>query len=187
MATDPDQPLLTAEEFLQIDFGPDIKAELDNGVIRMMGGGSGEHARVQANFMRFLGSALRGTGCRPFGSDMGVRTHDQSIRYPDVSVYCSGRTDPANDALKAFDDPRVVIEVLSPSTRRKDYGDKLEEYREMPSIDTIVFADPSTERLRIVQRTSPNSWSDESFVGPVDLPLPSLNLTMPHAEIFARD
>ena len=187
MATYPDQSLLTADEFLRIDFGPDIKAELDEGVIGVMRDRSVEQARIQANFMRFLGPALRGTGYRPFGSVIGVRTHDHSVRRPDVSVYGSDRASAANDALKAFDDPCVVIEVVSPSTRPKAYCVKLYEYRELPSVDTIVFADPSTERLRIVQRISPNGWSDQSFTEPSDLPLPSLNLTMPHAEIFARD
>ena len=187
MATAPDQPLLTADEFLRIDFGPDIKAELDEGVIGVMHDRSAEQARVQANFLRFLGPALRGTGYRPFGPVIGVRTHDHSVRRPDVSVYCSDRASPANDALKAFDNPRVVIEVISPSTKQKANWVKLYEYRELPSVDTIVFVDPSTERLRIVQRAGPNRWSDQSFTEPSDLPLPSLNLTMPHAEIFARD
>lgn len=39
MATPFDYPLLTAEDFREIDFG-ERKAELDNGVIRMMAGGT---------------------------------------------------------------------------------------------------------------------------------------------------
>ena len=36
MAAHPDDVLLTAEQFLDIEWGSDIKAELDNGVIRMI-------------------------------------------------------------------------------------------------------------------------------------------------------
>lgn len=64
MATQVHYPLLTAEEFLQIDFG-DRKAELDNGVIRMMAGGTGRHAQVQGNIFVALRSRLRGSGCMP--------------------------------------------------------------------------------------------------------------------------
>lgn len=74
MATNPRSERLTAEWFFQIDFGPDLKAELDNGIIRMMTGGSYDHARIQMNLYRFLGNMLRGSGCRPFGLDMAVRT-----------------------------------------------------------------------------------------------------------------
>ena len=54
MATHPDYPLLTAKEFLEIDFG-ERKAELDNGVIRMMAGGTARHAEVQANLLDGFG------------------------------------------------------------------------------------------------------------------------------------
>jgi plasmid replication initiation protein len=60
-------PLLTAEQFLAIDFGEGIRAELDNGVVRMMSGGTARHARVQLNIQSWLRQALRASGCRPFG------------------------------------------------------------------------------------------------------------------------
>ncbi|GGB17559.1 hypothetical protein GCM10011380_03840 [Sphingomonas metalli] len=185
MATQIDYPLLTAKDFLEIDFG-ERKAELDNGVIRMMAGGSARHAQVQTNILIALAERLRGSGCRPYNSDMAVRTHDLSIRYPDVSVFC-GRSDPANDALKAFDDPRLVVEVLSAGTARTDLRVKLYEYQAMDSIDTILFVDIATERVRVIQRTGPHGWSDVAHDAPFDVPLPALGTTLPHAEMFARD
>lgn len=185
MATQPEYPLLTAEEFLDIDFG-ERKAELDNGVIRMMAGGTARHARVQGNILSALAAGLRGTGCTPYNSDMAVRARDYSIRYPDVTVYC-GHDGPQDDDAKAFSDPRVLFEVLSAGTARTDLRVKLEEYRELPSVDTIVFVDIATERLRVVQRTGPTGWSDVAHSEPFDLPLPSLDVTLPHGEIFARD
>ena len=188
MATVLTERPLTVDEFLQIDFGSDMKAELDNGVIRMMAGGSRAHDRVQTNLIAWLRTALRGTGCRPSGSDMGVRTHDGSLRYPDVSVTC-GRDGPADDAVRTVSDPCILVEVLSPTTAAKDRGVKLDEYRQLPSVETIVLINPDTERLRVVQRTGrdPAAWSDVDYVSPHDLALPSLEITMPHTEIFTRD
>ncbi len=57
----------------------------------------------------------------------------------------------------------------------------------LPTVDTIVLVDPESERLRVLQRTGPNSWNDTMFDGPAALDLPSLNVTIPHNEIFARD
>lgn len=185
MAPRPEYPLLTAEEFLEIDFG-DKKAELDNGVIRMMARGTARHAQVQTNVIVALASRLRGSGCRPYNSDMAARTHDRSIRYPDVTVYC-GRGGSDNDDAKAFDDPRIVVEVLSAGTARTDLTTKLYEYKALPSVDTIVFVDIATERVRIVQRTGPGGWNEQAFDIPADVPLPSLNAVIPHQEIFARD
>ncbi|MEN2785664.1 Uma2 family endonuclease [Sphingomonas qilianensis] len=73
MAPQPDYPLLTAEEFLRFDFG-DRKAELDNGVIRMLAGGTRRHAEVQGTIFGWLWQHLRGSQCRPYGPDMATRT-----------------------------------------------------------------------------------------------------------------
>jgi Uma2 family endonuclease len=185
MATQVRYPLLTAEEFLEIDFG-EHKAELDNGVIRMMAGGTARHAAVQTNLILALGSRLKGTGCRPYGSDMATRTKDASVRYPDVAVFC-GRDGSADDEAQAFNDPRVIFEVLSAGTARTDLSVKLPEYKALRSVDTVVFVDIATERLHVFQRTATNGWNEQQFEEPVDLPLPSLDLTIPHDEIFARD
>jgi Uma2 family endonuclease len=183
MAARPEH-LLTAEQFLEIDFPPDVKAELDNGVIRMMGG-TRAHARVQMNLYAFLRVALRGSGCRPFGSDMAVRTHNGSVRYPDVSIERSG--EPGGDDDRLLDEPRVVFEILSPSTRRADRGPKLDEYRAIESIDTIVLIDPATEWLRVLRRIGPGAWQDREHREPFGLDLPAPGVTVPHLEIFARD
>lgn len=184
--TYPMSPLLTVTDFLRIDFGSDQKAELDNGVIRMMAGGTGAHNRVQANINRFLAVALRGSGCRPYGSDMGFRTHDLSLRYPDVSVFC-GRDTPENDQLRLFDDPKMVVEILSPSTADSDFAVKLPEYRAVASIETILFVNPDSGAMRLVQRTGPASWNDAELEAGADVPLPPFGLVMPNSEIFARD
>ncbi|MES2754523.1 MAG: Uma2 family endonuclease [Pseudomonadota bacterium] len=175
--------LLTAEEFLQIDFGPDLKAELDNGVIRMMAGGTRAHSVIQANITIALGNQLRGSGCRPFGSDMAVQAHGKSVRYPDVTVDCGGPNDADKDLV--LSDPRLIVEILSPSTREHDLRVKRDEYRAMPGVDTIVFIDPDAETLAISQRHAAG-WAETFFVAQ-DIVAPSLNVTIPHAEIFARD
>jgi Uma2 family endonuclease len=117
---------------------------------------------------------------------MATRTHDLSIRYPDVSVFCRGDV-PEDDERKAFDDPRVIFEVLSAGTARTDLKVKLEEYKALPSVDTIVFVDIATERVRVVQRTGPGGWHEQTHDAPFDIPLPALDLVIPHDEIFARD
>lgn len=175
--------LLTVEEFLQIDFGPELKAELDAGSIRMMAGGSRVHARVQMNLYRFLGGALRGSSCRPFGSDMGLQTRELALRYPDVSVDCGQPGDAPSD--RVLTNPRVLIEVLSPTTRDYDLRTKKAEYRDIDTVDTIAFIDPDNDTLSVSQRIE-GGWTDTPFT-PADLPLPALGLMVPHAEIFADD
>ena len=180
-------PLLTAKQFLEMDFGSDLKAELDNGVTRMMAGGTEAHACTQGNMFAFLRQRLRGSGCRVYNSDMAVETHDFAIRYPDVAVYCREGCRPEDDNLKAFRSPVVIFEVLSAGTARTDLRVKLEEYKALPSVETIVFVDVVHERVRVLQRRETDLWSDLSATRPHDVELPSLGVTIPHTEIFARD
>ena len=179
--------LLTVEEFLELEFSGDEcpRIELDNGTIRMMAGGSAAHARVQTNILAALFARLKGSGCRPYSSDMGVRTHDLSLRYPDVSVFC-GREGPENDKLKQFNDPKLVVEVLSPSTRRDDEQVKLREYQAVASLGAILLVDPETASVRLLTRGSGGGWKDVELERDSDVVIEALDVTLPWAEIFAR-
>lgn len=180
------QPI-TVEQFLQIDFPDGRKYELVDGAIRMMTGGTPAHARVAGNIVAFLRPQLRGTGCRAYGSDMGLRIGETNVRFPDVSIYCGNPASVEAEQQRVFDRPVVIVEVLSPSTLKADQNEKLAEYRDIPSLDTIVFVDPDTELTRIVQRLGPTAWRDDLFAQPHDVGLPALDIVIPHAEIFARD
>jgi Uma2 family endonuclease len=178
---------ITVEQFLAIEWDDsDVKAELDNGVIRMMAGGTGTHARVQGNVFAALFAKLRGTGCRPYGSDMGVRTHDLALRYPDISVFC-GRDGSDNDRLQAFDDPKLVAEILSPSTRRRDMERKLPEYRALPGLGHILYVDPEAETVRLFTRTGPRAWNEAEFSDGEAIDLTEFGLTLSWSDIFGRD
>ena len=187
MATQLETYRISADQFLAMDFGPDEKVELDNGAIRMMAGGTRANARVQGNLFLALGTRLKGTGCRPYGPDAATRAHDFSVRYPDITVYCGNQSEPEFDNEKAFTDPRIVVEVLSPTTAFSDQRVKLAEYQDLASVDTIVFVDPDEERIRVVQRTGAKDWTDNWLPTGSDVRLPSLDLAIPHSEIFARD
>lgn len=187
MRHDPSYRPITADQFLAIDFGTDKKFELYNGVIYMMTGGSEPHAWVQLNVLTWLRTTLRGTGCRPYGSDMGLKVSDVDVRYPDVAIYCA---QPPRDELrnsKALTDPTVVIEILSQSTATFDQGTKLDEYQAIPSIRTIAFIDPVNELCRTIERQGERSWHDQMFSGRGGINIPTLGITIPHPEIFARD
>ena len=71
-------------------------------------------------------------------------------------------------------------------TARFDRNRLIDEYRRLPSMTSIVLIDFETELSRVVQRTGAMQWTDPTSAGG-DIPLPLLDLTIPHAEIFATD
>jgi Uma2 family endonuclease len=185
MATSPINPAyrkVEVQEFLDMDFG-DAKAELVDGMIYMMSGGSRRHAAIAANLIFALMGKLRGSGCRPYGSDLAARTGPNSIRYPDVSVYCGEANHPEDPKAKLIGDPEVVFEVLSASTASNDQLIKLAEYRALPGVKLVVFVDPDNERVRSVDPAQ-ESEADWLPVGS-DLALPSLGITLSHEDVFA--
>ncbi len=183
---DPAYRRVDVDEFLAMDFGG-AKAELEDGLIYMMAGGNEAHARIAMNLANYIGPKLRGTGCRPYGSDFATRTGERSVRFPDLSIYCNNPSAPGNDRKTLLGDPQVVFEVLSPSTSSYDQTVKLQEYRELDGIHEIVLVDPEAERVRLVRRTPSGGWTDDWLSDRGDLHLPSLDLAIPHDEIFARD
>ena len=80
---------------------------------------------------------LRGTPCQAATDDVAVRT-PHGVRRPDVTVD-RGPFDPK--AMEAAE-PRVVVEVLSPSTMSYDRFRKVEEYKAVPAIRTILLVGP---------------------------------------------
>ena len=186
MATDPRYQPITADEFLAMDFGSDRKFELSDGVIQMMTGGSVTHSRVAGNIYFALRSRLAGTRCEPFNSDVGVRVDSINVRYPDVSVFCD-RPAQDDDHLLFLDNPRVIFEILSPTTTTIDQGTKLDEYRRLASLDTIVFVDPVNRLTRTCQRVAVDEWRDSTFAQPHDVSLPALGIELTELEIFGRD
>ena len=180
--------LLTVDEFLAIQWdSSDTKAELDNGVIRiirMMAGGTADHSRVQGNIFGALFTRLRGGECRAHGSDMAVLVGEFSVRYPDVSVFC-GRNRPEDGKLKAFDDPKLIVEVLSPGTRDQDIETKLPEYRNIASLQTILYVDPDAAMIRQFTRKGDLSWHEVSLQEGSEVVISSLGVTLPWSEVFA--
>lgn len=177
LAMNPAYIAMEVEDFLDLDLG-DHKAELVDGVIYMMAGGSQPHAAIAANLIIALGNKLRGSGCRPYGSDMPLRTRERSIRFPDVTVYCG-----KDGTDRLLDNPKIVFEVLSPSTAANDQFVKLEEYLALAPVDHVVFVDPDKARVRRLDRNGTGEWQQSG----TDLDLPGLGVTLTHAEIFNED
>lgn len=186
IALDPAYRRVSVEEFLDIEFHG-ARAELEQGIIFMMAGGSEEHSRIAANILVFLAPKLRGTGCRAYGSDLATRTGEDTVRLPDVTVHCGNPSVPENARKRLLGDPVVVVEVLSPSTASLDQKVKLEEYRSLAGMRDIVLVDPNARRVRHVRRNDDGDWVDGWVPATMNIDLASIGIAIPQPEIFAND
>ena len=81
----------------------------------------------------------------------------------------------------------MIFEVLSPSTKSFDRGDKLTRYRELPSLTDYVLM--STNRMLVEHHTQQpdDSWTRRTFDQPAQtLVLGTLDCELPLAEIYER-
>lgn len=115
--------------------------EVLDGVVYAMAGAHPNHTRIPKNFDRAAVAPLDARGCQGFDSDQQVRINDLGeYVYPDSTYVCGT---PEFDGI-ALLNPTLIVEVLSPSTEKRDYREKLPLYREIPSIEQILLID-STE------------------------------------------
>ena len=79
----------TLDEFLEWERRQEERWEFVDGELRLMAGGTGDHAQIGANIVAALVPRLRGSGCQTFASDLKllVRAMGMSF-YPDVMVRC---------------------------------------------------------------------------------------------------
>lgn len=176
---------MSLPEFLAWEAGQEEKHELIDGFplprrLRAMSGGTRRHALIGANTASVLRSRLRGGPCRAYGSDLKVASPTGRVRYPDALVEC-GRGDPT--ALLAID-PKVVIEVLSPSNTFVHQERVLEDYQAIASVDYVIFIHQD-QPLAWLWRREGAAWTREVVEGlDCELNLAGLDLALPMAELY---
>lgn len=176
---------MTVDQFLKIYERTEGRYELVNGEVYAMAGGSARHASVALRIAGKLLDKLAGTGCLPFNSDMGLRLTDETLRYPDVAIYCDPRDLGLDDAdAREFRHPKVIFEVLSPSTLDDDRGLKVVQYKLLPSVKAIVLVDPLGRRLEVHERQASGDWLHRLLAPESDLHLVDPPVVLTDTEIF---
>jgi Uma2 family endonuclease len=171
---------LTLREFLEWEERQPAKYELLDGLVKMMAGGSSAHNRIAGNVFAALKTALRGKPCQPWGSDQKLVAANGQSFYPDVQIDCG----PFVAAATQSSEPRIVFEVLSPSTREDDFKIKLPAYQATPGIRQIVYIEPSRCHVMIWSRT-PDGWVEDERVHPESaVPLDGFAFALPLSEIY---
>ena len=116
-------------------------------------------------------------------ADMKIRVETTGdMFYPDVLVTCNERDLAASLEMQH---PKLIIEVLSPSTATFDRGDKFLTYRRIEALEEYALVDPHTKSFE-VYRKQPNGVDWLLSPGRFDdgLVLQSIALTIPSAVLF---
>src|SRR5436305_7640005 len=176
---------ISLEEYHEIEPNSDIKYEYSDGHIYDMSGGTFEHSDIALNLSTALKTHLRGKVCKVANSDMKVLPlGDENPSYfPDITVTCN--PEDYKRGSTTIRSPRLIIEVLSPSTTYRDRGEKLRVYKACASMEEYVMVSTRRQEIEIYRRVSANKWEDTQYTVEQEVTLASVGLTIPVSEIYA--
>ncbi|WP_017661803.1 Uma2 family endonuclease [Baaleninema simplex] len=166
MTTTLNQRTYTVDEYLAQETQSEERHEYRNGEIVLMTGGTPNHNQITLNLAGSLNFALRRQPYRVFVTDQRLWIPAQQVyTYPDVMVVRqplalqAGR----NDTLE---NPLVIAEVLSQSTRSYDKDRKFAAYRTIASFSEYLLIDQYAPHVEhYTQTESQEAWLFREYDG----------------------
>lgn len=154
------QPGYTISQYLEREREALEKHEYRDGEILSMAGGTAAHSLISSGIIRELGLRLKGKPCRVYESNLRVRIPKTVLyTYPDASVICGPiELDPNDRWGETVTNPRLIVEVLSPSTEGYDRGEKFDRYRQLDSLQEYVLIMQVTPRIEVFVRQPEGAW-----------------------------
>lgn len=175
---------LTDEEYLRIERDAFEKSELLNGRVVAMAGASENHNVISSNVFGEIWTQTRKGNCRAFSSDMRVKAKKGNYYYPDIVVVCGERKfeDDKKDILL---NPKVIIEILSKSTKLKDRNEKLDAYMSLDDLTDYVLVEQDEMRIEHFIKITEKEWKVNLLTEQTDcLTLNSINCEIILEEIY---
>jgi Uma2 family endonuclease len=149
-------------EYLASEKDSPVRHEYVDGQMYAMAGASDRHNRIALNLASRLNDHLNGGPCEVFIADMKVIVDPVVYYYPDVAVTC----DPPGGDPYIRTQPRLIIEVVFPSTERIDRHEKLFAYRRVSSLQEYVLVLQDRMQVEVYRRQSEDEWIREIFTQP---------------------
>lgn len=175
------------DEFWALVDIPGIRLEYVNKhIIGTMSYGSTPHETIVSNVIFEFRTTFNKGNYRVFGSNRPIRAEIcEEIFFPDAHLISGDLREYHYDKSKTASlNPAVIVEVHSKSTRNYDLTDKLDCYKDMPTVQQIVYIESTQPKIRIFNRTSkPERWLEITYSNMFDK-VKILNHQIPMTKIF---
>ncbi|MFN0109830.1 MAG: Uma2 family endonuclease [Blastocatellia bacterium] len=185
----------TVAEYLELERRAEERHEFIDGLIRAMAGESPRHSLINANLIGEVRGLLKKTACRVFSPNMKVRSGEQTVAnsikglfsYPDATVVCGEPQlhDKVGDVLV---NPKVIFEILSPSTCDFDRSEKFRRLRTFnESLTDYVLIWQTQPVIEHFERQANGQWLMTEVAGlKNELYIASINCRLMLSEIYDR-
>lgn len=126
-----DSTKITYEEFVTISGNSEERFEYIDGEIFLLASSKVTHQNVLMELTVLFYNFFKGRSCKPavapFDITLKKNENDISIVQPDLMIICD-MDEKTNDQDYYTGIPTLIVEIISESTRRKDYINKLDLY-----------------------------------------------------------
>jgi Uma2 family endonuclease len=185
MSTAPDFRSFSPAQYLAIENDSSTKHEFYQGEITAMAGATFAHNTISVNILAHLHTQLRGKDCRPFNSDQRIKVERAGYyTYTDVSVIC-GQVQAAKDDPLSATNPRLIVEVLSPTTEFIDKRRKLKLYLQLDSLHEYVIVEQDSAYINKYARNDDGTWTMAVIEGlETSVDLKSIGCQLRTADIY---
>lgn len=171
-------PPLTSEEFLEWELRQEDRHEFVGGRIIAMAGNSEAHHVIAINTVLALRARIP-KPCRATTERM-VKIPNKNWRFAAVLVDCSA----LNPKAWFAGEPRVAIEVESPSTSYFEEMERLEDYQAVPSMAHVLILAQDRARARLFTRTA-MGWETSDYTAlDQSIALSALGVELPLADVY---
>lgn len=187
MQTTVTQTQYTPQQYWDLEQQAAARSEYRNGEIIEMAGASANHNRIAGEFYRRIPTEMGKQTYDSFIGDMKLSVPAMSLyTYPDV-VVVQGEPVYHQDRTDIIENPHLILEVLSKSTRQYDQTDKFDAYRTLDSLQEYIMADQCSFWVKQFSRTRDNQWLLTEITGAdAILQLTSIDVKMSLAELYRR-
>ncbi len=174
---------ISPEDYLAGEKVSPIKHEYRQGEIYAMAGAKKAHAIISGNAFALLRNHLRGSGCMPYVADVKVRIEAANCYYyPDVAVTCDERDSNTDEDFIIY--PRLIVEVLSPSTAAFDRGEKFADYRTSESLQEYVLINQERVSVECFRRNAEGLWVLYPYVQGQEVQFSSVNFSCAIEDLY---
>ena len=172
---------MSVAEFEKLLATSEQELELLDGEVVAFAGGSIAHGMLCSRLHYAMGTSTKPPR-HTFPSDVAVRLADRSTYvFPDVSRTC----EPLDANTMHISAPDLVVEVISPESKARDCGEKLDAYQSMPSVMEYLLVDSRRVWVCLFRRTAGGFWTEMTYGTDEAVELRTAGVSIDVAELYA--
>jgi Uma2 family endonuclease len=170
---------ISVSDYLELEKHSGVRHEFVDGEILAMAGEKRRHNRIAGRIYAALLETAITQACEIAFESVKIRTRGTRIRYPDVVVSCA----PGDDEY-FIENPCFIAEVLSSTTEKTDLTLKLDEYKNMSSVERYALVSQD-RRFVVLYKRVLDHWEVITLEDQGEIDLPCLGTSLTLEQIYA--